>query len=129
MPWVVACHRWVIRRAGRRNAGLAQVISAVAQAGTSSRKAIAAMAASRSNNGWCHGEPFVCEAMKPAKAPPIVATPVHHPTTPLVLQGPKRLPRIPVSVRPAPDVPRVSQGGAHGPGQLAPEPAALGYSG
>jgi hypothetical protein len=61
---------------------------------------MAAIAASRPNNGWCHGEPFACDAMKPANAPPIVATPVHHPTTPPVLQGPIRLTGIPVSVGP-----------------------------
>src|SRR5260370_35257179 len=113
MPWVVACHRWVIRRAGRRNAGLAQVISAVTPAATSSRKAIAAMAASRSNNGWCHGEPLLCGAKKPAKAPPLVATPVHHPPTPLVLLRPKAPPRIPLGGRPPLIVPHVSQSCAH----------------
>jgi hypothetical protein len=47
MPSVVACHRSVISRAGRRNAGLTQVISAATPAAISRRKAIAAMAVNR----------------------------------------------------------------------------------
>src|SRR5487761_1751034 len=126
MPSVVACHPSVISRAGRRIAGLTQVISAATPAAISRRKAIAAMAVSRTNSGRSHGEPFVCAAKNPAKAPPIVATPVHQPTTPLVLQGPVRLSGIPVSVRPTPDVPRVSQSRVHGQVQFASEPGPLG---
>ncbi len=38
---------------------------------------------------------------------------VHHATTPLVLQGPIRLSGLPVSVRPAADLPRISQNCAY----------------
>ena len=112
-PSVVTCHRPVISRAGRRNTGLNQLTSATAPTMISSKKATAAIAASTSKTGWCHGEPLVCAAMKPAKAPPTVATPVHHPMTPLALQGPIRLSGIPASLRAAADMPFVSQGRAH----------------